>query len=351
MPTCLFFDGAEHDAYDAALAAGIITSSGTASISITNTAARLHRSGTYGGDRAWHMASSVATADFIHFTGWGNTGRDTCFYWYNTALGSTYRYVQWYDAATVHMTFMWYVDGSWEARRGTTAGTIVASGAIGSIPRTASTGVWFRFVCIIADAGGTFDIYANGALISSFTGDTRNGANAYWNGVRFGHLNSASGASTVDDLCIFSDAATGEYFDVSPDANSDVAVSLTPSAGVNNYANIEERPATATEYNSKTPAVAGDGDTYGHGGTTAMGFTPASIVAVKVSAMFKRDGVITSCKLRLKSGGTTYLSSALAGGAAGTSVLRQNIWTTDPATATNWTEAGFNAAAFGAEGA
>jgi hypothetical protein len=350
VPICLFQDGAEHDALTAAVAGGSVAIGGA--VSIASTTAYLHGAGT-GGARCFLIPATAGS--FVQFNGWGNTGRDCCWYWYtvNQGTGGDLHAV-WFDGATAHLTLIWALDGSLELRRGTSTGTVVASAVAGTLPRSTGLGHWMRATVTIADAGGTFTLYAGGASILTFTGDTRNGALAQWNSVRFNTPQTISGSVAIDDFCVFDAtlAPTGEYFQASPDPNSDIATTLTRSAGATNYGTIDERPHDAADYNALTPAVATNGDTYGHAGTTGLGFTPAAVISVMVGAVFKRDGVITGAKMRLKSGATTYKSgSTLAGGAAGTSVFRYTIWNTDPATAADWTEAGFNAAGHGAEGA
>jgi hypothetical protein len=349
-PIALFFDGAEHDALTEAVNGGNIAIGGA--VSISSNAAYLHRSSSFGGSRTY-LVPSTANAYVQFFLG-SNSAKDCCWYWHCVTTGTggdQFMYV--FDGATQHLTLLWKLDGSLELRRGTSTGTLLVSAAPGTLPRSAGLGHWCRADITIADAAGTFTLYANGASILTYTGDTRNAGNAYYNSIRFHAALNTSGSIAVDDFCAFDStvAAAGEYFDVSPDANSDIAVALTPSSGALNYAMIDERPLDAADYNSKTPAVAGDGDTYGQAGFAGLGFTPASVVAVKVSAVFQRDGVITGAKLRLKSGATTYTSATQAGSAAGTAALKQAIWTVDPNGGADWDETTFDAAGHGAEGA
>ncbi len=250
------------------------------------------------------------------------------------------------------MTLVWSNNGSLTLRRGSSAGTSIATAVAGTAPRSVNTGAYISLRnIVISDTVGTIDVYYNGILVLTFSGDTRNAGNATWDVLRFG---DAGGDFDVDDVAIFDNTATptDEYYDVSPDPNSDIATGLTRSTGATNYGTIDERPMSATDYNAKaTGAVAGDGDTYGHAGFSGLGFTPTSIACVKVGAQFKRDGTISGAKMRLKSGGTTYLSSALTGAGVGTSGYKAALWNTDPATAAAWTEANVNAAGHGAEAA
>jgi len=346
---CIFFDGGEHGDLAGVQAGGSVVA--TSTVTLSTTSARRHKSNGFGGGYCYSSTSALNTL-YLQFTGWGTSGKHANFWIYHRTTDA--RYLQIVDGSTLHLCVEWLSDGSLNLRRGsTTAGTILASAAAGTAPRANNTGAYISLRnIVISDTVGSIDVYYNGTLVLTFSGgDTRNAGNASWNVLRFG---DGGGDFDIDDVAIFDATATptGEYFDVSPDPNSDVATGLTRSTGATNYGTIDERPVSATDYNAKlTGAVAGDGDTYGHAGFTGLGFTPAAIASVKVGATFRRDGVISGAKMRLKSGGTTYLSATQAGAGAGTSARKAGYWNTDPATGAVWTESGFNAAGHGAEGA
>jgi hypothetical protein len=352
VPVPLFFSGAEHAAHAAALAGGSYAVSGGA-WSIVSTAAYLHKSNGFGGSYAWYEATGIA-ASYIQFQNFGLTGRYTHAYVVNVTNGasSANKYIQWLDGVTSHLSLLWAANGSLDLRRGTTAGTSIATAAIGTVPRGAGATVYWRFECVIDDVAGVFKAYANGNLVINFAGDTRNAGNARFDNVRIGQVGNG-GEFAVDDVSIFDATAdpTGEYFEVSPNPSSDVAVTLTPSTGAANYACVDERPPNAADYVSKTPAVAGDGDTYGQASWAGLGFTPASVIAVKVGAVFQRDGVITGAKMRLRTGGVTYTSATQAGAAAGTEAFKSAMWTTNPDGSGDWDVADAGAVDHGVEAA
>jgi hypothetical protein len=94
---------------------------------------------------------------------------------------------------------------------------------------------------------------------------------------------------------------TGFVFELPPTGAGSVT-GLTPSTG-SNYACVDERPASTTDYVSDT--VDQDYDLYAHGSLPA---TAAVVVAVVPWAYAQKDGALTKYQLPIKLGATTYVA-------------------------------------------
>lgn len=349
-PTCTFFDGAEHGGAQSGLTsptAPHITLSGTA-FTVVTTAAYLHTSNTFTGGRAYRFTGP----GYFQFNLPTTTAKDVCFYTYTDTVSSNrvFTIIDVAGGTVSHLVItQTLTTGALAVTRG---GTTLTPTTNIAVPLVSGGATWWRFSAVIADAGGSLEIYANGTLVWAFTGDTRNAGNATFDTFRV--TQGAGEITGIDDFCAFTSAvaATDEYFDFSAPPTSDVSTALTRSAGATNYETVDETPVSAADFNSLTPAVVGNGDTFGITGFAAFtSATPTAVVAMAVSTTFKRDGTIAGVKNRLKSGVTTYLSAALAGAAVGTSGTKLAFWALNPDGNIDWTTTSAGAVAFGAEAA
>jgi len=235
--------------------------------------------------------------------------------------------------------------GTIELIRGDTAGTVVATSA-GVINRGVPH--WLAIQLLAADAAGTCEVWSDGVLVVSFTGDTKAHTTlANWDQVRL----VASGFSadhTIDDV-IVTDSTTGRVVEhVAPvmvvDGVSSGNLTGVPVTGANRYQNVDEGGANgATSQTDYNQAVAvNDEDIY----TLSDPPTPTSVLCAVFWAEAARSGGITQAEIRVESGATT-VSGPVEVLPASDYEANFYIRETDPDTAAAWTAAGLNAAKAG----
>jgi len=200
---------------------------------------------------------------------------------------------------------------------------------------------WISIELLAQNAGGICNVYVDGILATTYSGDTQRTTIPGWSSMRF--RNQAT--MWIDDM-VFTTAAEGavtpQYF-VPLTLDSDFAVSLTPSTGVLNYMTVDELPVSTLDYNECN--VSGLSDLYGHAG---LPWTPVSVYCVAANSYVAADGTITAMQNALyASGSTSYEPVAprpLGGGYVYDVV--QSIWTLDPL-GSAWTGASVDAAKIG----
>lgn len=108
------------------------------------------------------------------------------------------------EGSVTHISLWYRMDGRFEARFGFTPGTVLAVG--NSIHKP---GDWVSLCMevVIANSGGVFNLYINGSSTPdiSFSGDTQNGANAFFSQTYFGNADGGQFSSItleMDDLVI-----------------------------------------------------------------------------------------------------------------------------------------------------
>jgi hypothetical protein len=103
------------------------------------------------------------------------------------------------DNGTAHLQVSVRTDGFLQLFRGPGTTSLVIGATY-----TVTASSWYQVAIkwVIADAGGAFDLYVNGSGTAelSFSGDTRNGANAQVNQTRYFSAGVGSGATSLDDL-------------------------------------------------------------------------------------------------------------------------------------------------------
>lgn len=231
--------------------------------------------------------------------------------------------------------------GTLTLRRGTSAGTVLQTVAH---PVGTTDGHHYQVRATISDTVGICQVRVDGATVNliDYTGDTRNGGTA----------------TTVDGLYLFGNLGglgTFLFGDVAvndttgtvnnswpgdcrvqvrrPNGNGSFSQAVgSDGNSTDNYLLVDEVPWSTTDYVG-TPTV-GQGDTYPiapliNGTTTVRG------VQV-ISAMGKSDAGVMSGRVRLRSGGTAVTGTTR--GLNTTQTMYTDLWQTNPATSTVWTE-------------
>jgi hypothetical protein len=125
-----------------------------------------------------------------------------------------------------------------------------------------------------------------------------------------------------------------------PDANG-TNRDFTPSTGTDDYAVVDETPATVSDYVASSTSA--DKVTLG----VSTGATTKQVYGVAVNTWAGVDTPgVQNIKHVVRSNGADYLSPT-AMPLGDTAHNNQSFWITDPGTAASWTIAGVNAAEFG----
>ncbi len=169
------------------------------------------------------------------------------------------------------------------------AGTLLAT----STPAisTLATSHWIS-IKLTADSGsGEFEVYIDGSLFVSYSGNTQDAALNGWDQVQWTDGFFDFVITHIDDV-IVTTAAEGmpsEAFIVPLSPTSDISISSDSSGGgAGTYANIDEIPQTSAEYNEFD---SGETDIYGIENLT---YAPATIYGEKISLYAARDGAVTT---------------------------------------------------------
>jgi hypothetical protein len=295
------------------------------STAVTTTASEVHTTfDGNGGSRALHIDDDVASP-YI-----GTTGRWLQFWWHPVNPSVSYLTVEFVRGGSIQATINFTTAGLVVLNRG--ASTVLARG-------TWTPGVdhWIAIEAYLQNSSGVITVYIDGSQVATYTGDTQALALADWDRFQFGDYNKNC---SVDDIIVTtnSEGRLAEHIITGLVPNGDDATQLTPSTGSDNYALVDEIPQSTTDYNEATATT--EQDTYD---VTNLGYTPDSIHCVGLWAYAVRSGAITDAKLVVKSGTTTDLSSAHGLPADGQYAPFNNIWNTDPDTASAWTASGVNA--------
>lgn len=245
--------------------------------------------------------------------------------------------------ATTHITILFTSGQNISIIRG---GTTLAT-STGTLPLNAW--IYVEVHARVDDTTGSVEVRIDGSNTNyvSYSGDTKNaGTNNTIDRVRF---YNAYSNSLIDDIYIcdgtgsLNNTFLGEKrVQTLFPTGAGASTGLTPSTG-SNYQNVDEVPASATDYNGSD--VAGTRDTYAMTDLVA-GTTGVSGVRGVMYA-HKSDAGVASMKQAIRSGGTNYYGATQALTA---SMLSYNdIFETNPNTAAAWTPTEVNNAELGAE--
>lgn len=199
----------------------------------------------------------------------------------------------------------------------------------------------------IANSGGTLDLYVNGALVLSYSGDTQNTANAYANAWDVGTDNNAT---RVDNIVLYNESGnapnsrtpeTRIYAELPTGAGA--ATGFTPSAG-SNYQCVDEQPNDG-DTTFVSAAASPTDDLYAYPASQVPSGAIVYAVALEVVAR-KDDAGGNDLKALIRSGGTTFAGSSTWGLTTTYQRFKQT-WDLDPNTGAAWTVANANAAEIG----
>lgn len=242
---------------------------------------------------------------------------------------------------------------------GDTSGTIeVSRGYSGSRTVLFTTMVpvntwnYYELRVKVADAGGYADLKVNGAVVGTFSGDTKNGGTStnIDNVIVFGSGNNTGINVYWDDFYIIDETGSAPYNTYLGDVRVQTLVpnaagnstQFTPSIGAN-YTTVDELPYSATDYvASNAPATR---DTY------TMADLPAStatIFGVQTNVVAKKtDAGAIGVKPVTRTGGTNYYGFTTT--LSSSDVTLTDIRAVDPNTSVAWTAGGVNGMKAGME--
>jgi len=253
------------------------------------------------------------------------------------------------SGATQHITVLYKSTGDIEVRRGTSAGTVIATAPSGYIHTDWN---YFEVKVTIADAGGIVQVRMNGSVtpLINFSGDTRNGGtNLTIDKVSIGGASQArfndwyivntSGSAPNNDwlgdvrVYCLQPTGNGNYSQfVGSDGNS-----------TDNYLLTDETPYNTSDYVGS--ATIGQKDSY------VMADLPAGVGDVfgvqEVAIVAKSDAGAGAIKQLLRVGGTDYVTSSLALSTSYSEML--NLRELNPNTGVAWTAGGVNGLELGVE--
>lgn len=208
---------------------------------------------------------------------------------------------------------------------------------------------WFAIEAVCDDSVGIVNVYVDGNLAATYSGDTQEDALwADWDRFAFGSGISPypfffadMGSVIIDDI-IVTDNTTGrvdEHFCVPLTPDGDTAqADFTPSSAGDHYEKVNEIPADDTDYNSATAAMQEDRYTFSD--------PPAldSILCINVCARATRTGALTTGEISVKSGAAPVVySTPETLPASPTYYGMQVLLEQDPATSAAWTDVGLAA--------
>jgi len=256
--------------------------------------------------------------------------------------------------ATRHLTICVNALRRIEVRRGTTTGTLLATG-----PTDLGDNIWhyIEVRARINDTTGICQVRLDGQTSNEidFSGDTKNGGtNTSIDALYFSLYAGSSGGigTSLSDLyvCDTAGAINNTWLGdvavrvLTPNGNGTYS-QLTNSAGTqaNNYTYIDELPSSGTDYvGSATPGLV---DTY------TMTDVPAGIATVygmQVNAFMKKsDANLAQAKMRFRSNGTDFAGTARA--LSTTTQLFTEMRETNPNTSNPWTISDVNGIETGIE--
>lgn len=255
----------------------------------------------------------------------------------------------WGDGGTTqHLTFRVVGTNLLEVRRGTTGGTLLATGA------TVITNGWhiLEFRATIADAGGVFQARLDGSVSNeiNFSGDTKNAGTA----TTIDAFTLIEGGTAWDftdlAICDTTGSVNNTWFGettvrtLSPNGNGNSSQLVGSDAdSTDNYLLVDELPVNTSDYVGS--ATVSQGDTYT---LTDLVGTP-TVYGIQVNCHAgKSDAGAISAKVRIRTGSTDYTSSTLTPAATGYGTI-SNIWEINPNTSTAWTSTTINSLEAGIE--
>jgi hypothetical protein len=217
-------------------------------------------------------------------------------------------------------------------------GTVLATGT-----RVLNSSSWYylEIAVTIAPAGGTVNVYIDGVLEISFTGNTRASAASQFDRVV---LQGATGSVTLYSDLYFKDDATAlgdsRTALILPSADA-TPLDWTTSSGVVHFSLVNEVPPNgdASYVASSTP---GQIDLYEFQDVTFTGV----VRAVQVSLWARKDdAAVRQVAVRYQQGASNYSGATQT--LTTTFLSYRQVWPTDPNTGAAWLTGAINSARFG----
>jgi hypothetical protein len=254
------------------------------------------------------------------------------------------------ESATVQVSVVVQSDGKLVVKRGTISGTVLGTTSSGL---SAGTFVFVECKILIHPSAGTVDVRFNGVSVLALTAqNTRNTATATWTALMLGCPDAATVGITVadyDDLYLLDGTGAAPWNTFLGDCRVDVRLPTaagattgwTPLAGAN-WQNVDDAaPDDDTTYNSTS--TVGATDTFTVQDAPVAG---ATLYGVQHCLSLKKmDAGACTIAPVVRHSSTDYAGTAIAPTTA--YAYGRVINQTNPGTAAQWTEAGFNAAEFG----
>jgi hypothetical protein len=254
------------------------------------------------------------------------------------------------SSSTWHLGVYATASGALNVRQGTSFGGAVMGTTAAVLPTGSYT--YIEIKVTIHDSAGVVVIKFNGTPVLSLTGvDTKHQTLAGWTHVGFhtGNNASSSPGTRIADLYVLDGSGAAPWNDLLGDCRVDVcaptaagaSAGWTPSAGAN-YACVDEAPPNDdTDYVSTTTLDVID--TYTVQDLPVAGST---ILGVQHCLNLKKmDAGAVSVAPVVRHSGSDYVGANLSPSTSYAFGLQ--VQQTNPGTGAAWTEAGFNAAAFG----
>jgi hypothetical protein len=248
--------------------------------------------------------------------------------------------------ATAHLSLSFNAgDGSLALYRGNGT-TLIASSSPGQV--LVGTWKYIEISATISDTIGICTVRADGLVVISFTGDTRNGGTATTFDtvtIQAAALGVGSGSNYLwDDVYLCDDTGSAPYnnflgdvrvYSLSP-TGAGASTQWTPDTG-SNFSRVNEIPYSSVNYVQSN--TSGQRDTYAVTDLPAGGVT--TIYGVQNNIIAKRtDAGAVAVKPTLKSSATIAYGTSTLLPTSDTVVT--DVRTTDPATSATWTVNGVN---------
>ena len=242
------------------------------------------------------------------------------------------------DSSTVELRRRTSVSTTWDLY---IDGALIESGTVAT-----DNEVWQHVQCrIFIDNSGTVQSKVDGVSDIDYSGDTQPGASAEIEWFRIDNYETLSAhyRARIDDVVYGSGGWPGDIRFDGLLPTGDVETEWTPSAGVDHYALVDERPPSDADYVSAgSPALR---DVYSGGDWSGTAKTPQFLMqwarAKKDSAGTRQLKFIVSSDSTESAGSLFDLTTAYA--------YYKRALMTDPSTGSPWTEGAIDAVLFGME--
>lgn len=288
------------------------------------------------GGTAWKTFASLASAEVFV----------SAAFWFVSSAGAVFSF--WSDGGTTqHITITRTAGGLIEIRRGSSSGTVLATGST-VVPASAWMQIEAR--CTVADSGGVVQVRLGGTTTTevSFTGDTRNGGTSTL--IDRTTVTAVNSSAKVTDAVICNTAGAMNNTWNGPVSVQTLAPTgdgtysdgdLAPTASVAHYTYVDDLPTSSSD---GVWVYSADSETFTFANTT--GVDQAIGMMVNLATFGQTSG---SMKRLIRSGGTDYLGSTITIPAVAATTWPE-VLEINPATSAAWTAADIDALDLGVRG-